>query len=169
VATIEKRAFKFVPESLNGVRAGQVAPLALGDSHLLVFVNGRHAPGLSRLGRLPSGADVGSLAQAVAKRPDRFEALLTRDAKALVNGFTALNAAFWADGATIQPERPLHAIEDMCSHEAETLSGGEVRARRSFARAKARTLRFSPARHSHRPRTNRWQRSRCASRAAWSG
>jgi len=33
--------------------------------------------------------------------------LLTRDAKALVNGFTALNAAFWADGATIQPERPL--------------------------------------------------------------
>jgi len=116
VATLEKRAFKFVPESLNGVRADQVAPLALGDSHLLVFVNGRHAPGLSRLGRLPSGADVGSLAQALAKRPDRFEALLTRDAEALVTGFTALNAAFWADGATIDlaagcvVEKPIHLL-----------------------------------------------------------
>ena len=105
-----------MPESLNGVRADQVAPLALGDSHLLVFVNGRHAPGLSRLGRLPSGADVGSLAQVVAKRPDRFEALLARDAEALVNGFTALNAAFWADGATIDlaagcvVEKPIHLL-----------------------------------------------------------
>jgi Fe-S cluster assembly protein SufD len=116
VATLEKRAFRLVPESLNGVSADQVAPLALGDSHLLVFVNGRHAPGLSRLGRLPSGADVGSLAQAVAKRPDRFEALLVRDAEALVNGFTALNAAFWADGATIDlaagcvVEKPIHLL-----------------------------------------------------------
>ena len=31
---------RLVPESLNSVRADQVAPLALGDSHLLVFVNG---------------------------------------------------------------------------------------------------------------------------------
>jgi Fe-S cluster assembly protein SufD len=116
VATLEKRAFRLVPESLNGVSADQVAPLALGDSHLLVFVNGRHAPGLSRLGRLPSGADVGSLAQALAKRPERFEALLIRDAEALVNGFTALNAAFWADGATIDlaagcvVEKPIHLL-----------------------------------------------------------
>jgi Fe-S cluster assembly protein SufD len=116
VATLEKRAFRLVPESLNGVSADQVTPLALGDSHLLVFVNGRHAPGLSRLGRLPSGADVGSLLQALAKRPDRFETLLTRDAEALVNGFTALNAAFWADGAIIDlaagcvVEKPIHLL-----------------------------------------------------------
>jgi Fe-S cluster assembly protein SufD len=101
VAALEKRAFRLVPESLNGMSADEVASLALGDSHLLVFVNGRHAAGLSRLGRLPSGAHVGSLAQALAERPERFEALLTRDAEALVSGFSALNAAFWADGATI--------------------------------------------------------------------
>jgi Fe-S cluster assembly protein SufD len=101
VASLEKRAFRLVPESLNGMSADEVASLALGDSHLLVFVNGRHAAGLSRLGRLPSGAHVGSLAQALAERPERFEALLTRDAEALVSGFSALNAAFWADGATI--------------------------------------------------------------------
>src|SRR5438552_5548775 len=97
VATLDKRAFKFVPESFNGVSADQVDELALAASRLLVFVNGRHSPGLSRPGSLPRGAEVGSLAAAIADRPDRFEAVFTRDAEALVNGFTALNAAFWAD------------------------------------------------------------------------
>jgi Fe-S cluster assembly protein SufD len=116
VAALEKRAFRLMPESLNGVRADEVASLALGDSHLLVFVNGHHAPGFSRLGGLPSGASVGSLAHEVAQRPDRFEALFVRDAEALVNGFTALNAAFWADGATIDlaagcvVEKPIHLL-----------------------------------------------------------
>jgi Fe-S cluster assembly protein SufD len=116
VATLEKRTFKFVPESFNGVSTDQVGELALAASHLLVFVNGRHAPGLSRLGRLPRGAEVGSLAVAVADHPDRFEALLTRDAEAPVNGFTALNAAFWADGAHIDLaagcalDEPIHLL-----------------------------------------------------------
>src|SRR4029450_29043 len=61
VATLEKRVFEFVPESLNGVGADQVDELALATSHLLVFVNGRHAPELSRPGPLPRGAEVGSL------------------------------------------------------------------------------------------------------------
>lgn len=116
VASLDKRAFKFVPESCNGVSADQVGQLALAASHRLVFVNGRHAPGLSRLGRLPRGAEVGSLAVAVGQRPDRFEALLTRDAEALVNGFTALNAACWGDGASIElaagcaVDEPIHLL-----------------------------------------------------------
>jgi Fe-S cluster assembly protein SufD len=101
VAVLEKHAFKLVPASLNGVGADQLARFALDGSHLLVFVNGRYAPNLSRPGRLPGGAEVGSLAAAVADRPDRFESLLARDAEVLVNGFTALNAAFWADGVHI--------------------------------------------------------------------
>ena len=101
VATLDKRAFRFAPASLNGVSADQVGELALAASHLLVFVNGWHSAGLSRLGRLPRGAEVDSLAAVVAERPDRFEALLTRDAESPVNGFTALNTAFWADGAYI--------------------------------------------------------------------
>jgi len=116
VATLDKRAFKFVPESFNGVSADQVDELALAASHLLVFVNGRHSPGLSRPGSLPRGAEVGSLAAAIADRPDRFEAVFTRDAEALVNGFTALNAAFWADGAHIDlaagcaVDEPIHLL-----------------------------------------------------------
>lgn len=116
VASLETRAFKFAAASPNGVSAGQVGELALAASHLLVFVNGRHAPGLSRLGRLPRGAEVGSLAMAVAERPDRFESLLTRDAEAPVNGFAALNAAFWADGAHIELaagcalDEPIHLL-----------------------------------------------------------
>ena len=58
VAGIDKRSFRLAPASSDGVSADQVATLALGDSHLLVFVNGRHAPALSRPGRLPSGAEM---------------------------------------------------------------------------------------------------------------
>jgi Fe-S cluster assembly protein SufD len=120
VATLEKRAFKVAPESFDGVDADQLAQLALAhalaDTHLLVFINGRHAPGLSRVGRLPCGAEVGSLPAAIANHPDRFEALFTRDADALVNGFAALNAAFWADGACIDlaagcsVDKPIHLL-----------------------------------------------------------
>jgi len=120
VATLEKRAFKLAPESLNGVNAVQLAPLtlthALADTHLLVFVNGRHAPGLSRVGRLPRGAAVDSLAVAIANHPDRFEAFFIHGADAPGNGFTALNAACWADGAYIDlaagcsVDAPIHLL-----------------------------------------------------------
>ena len=116
VASLDKRAFRFEPESFNGVGADLVDELALATSHLLVFVNGRHAPALSRLGLLPSGAEVGSLAAAIADRPDRFEAVFAGDAEALVNGFTALNAALWTDGAHIDlaagcaVEAPIHLL-----------------------------------------------------------
>ena len=116
VAALEKHIFKLVPASLNGVSPDQVARLALDGSHLLVFVNGRYAPDLSRPGQLPGGAEVGSLAVALASRPDRFESLLARDSEVLVNGFTALNAAFWADGASIDlaagcsVDEPIHLL-----------------------------------------------------------
>ncbi|HET9645477.1 MAG TPA: Fe-S cluster assembly protein SufD [Burkholderiaceae bacterium] len=116
VASLEKHAFKYVPESIDGVSANEVDKFALATSHLLVFVNGRHAPELSRLGSLPRGAEVGSLAVAITDRPDRFEALFARDAEGLVNGFTALNAAFWNDGAHVDlapgcvVEEPIHLL-----------------------------------------------------------
>jgi Fe-S cluster assembly protein SufD len=116
VASLDKRAFKFAPASLNGVSAEQVHELALAASHLLVFINGQHSQGLSQLGSLPRGAHVGSLAAAVSEHPERFEPLLTRDAEAFANGFTALNAAFWADGALIDlsegcaVDAPIHVL-----------------------------------------------------------
>jgi Fe-S cluster assembly protein SufD len=116
VASIDKRSFKLVPASLNGVGADQVAALALDGSRLLVFVNGRHAPALSRLGPVGGGVEIGSLAAAIVRHPERFEEMLTRDAEAPVNGFTALNAACWADGALVDlaagcaVDEPIHLL-----------------------------------------------------------
>ena len=67
----------------------------------LVFVNGRHAPGASTIGRLPPGVRVESLAQALATRPDGVGARLTRLAAAGRTAFTALNTAFLGDGAFV--------------------------------------------------------------------
>jgi len=134
VASIDKREFKLAPASHNGVSADQVATLALGESHLLVFVNGRHAPALSRVGRLPAGAEIGSLAAAVAQHPDRYQEMLTRDAQAPVNGFTALNAACWADGALVDlaagcaVDAPIHLLFITTDAELAVLPRNLVRA-----------------------------------------
>jgi Fe-S cluster assembly protein SufD len=116
VAAIEKRPFRPLPESLNGVNTAQVNELAFSGSHLLVFVNGRYSPRLSRVSSLPSGASIMSLATALAVYADQLEPLLTRDTEPFANGFPALNAAFWADGAYIDLaadtaiEEPIHLL-----------------------------------------------------------
>jgi len=77
-----------------------------GASAELVFVNGRHAPGLSRSdarrneGR--NGVWVGSLSAALASRPGDVEPYLAQAADVARQGFTALNTAFWTDGALVR-------------------------------------------------------------------
>lgn len=100
VAALDKRAFSFATNSPDGVDPAQLASLALPGCARLVFVNGRHAPALSQAGALPPGVEVGSLAAALATKPERFEAWLGADAPG--TGFTALNAALWADGAYVE-------------------------------------------------------------------
>lgn len=65
----------------------------------LVFVNGRHAPRLSRIGDLPEGAFVGSLTRALREIPERLEPLIARVMPH--DGFAALNAAFRSDGYVV--------------------------------------------------------------------
>ncbi|NMG76949.1 Fe-S cluster assembly protein SufD [Aromatoleum diolicum] len=102
VAAIERRAFDTpFDASSNGLAERALARHALDGTHRLVFVDGRYAPGLSRLDTLPAGAQVGSLAAAIAARPDRLEDLFVADDEAPANGFTTLNSALWADGAWI--------------------------------------------------------------------
>jgi Fe-S cluster assembly protein SufD len=116
VATIEKRPFRHVPASLDGASAAKVNELVLTGSRLLVFVNGRYAPGLSRIGALPAGALIGSLAAALADDAGRLEPLLASDVESFATGFEALNAAFWADGAYLDLasgvaiEEPVHLL-----------------------------------------------------------
>lgn len=71
--------------------------------HWLVFVDGQHVPALSAIGALPEGAEVGSLADVLAHRPDMLEAHF---GSADDGGSpAALNAALAADGALIRLAR----------------------------------------------------------------
>jgi Fe-S cluster assembly protein SufD len=67
----------------------------------LVFLNGHFAPDLSSLSALPAGAKVMSLAAALAAEPALVQEHLFRHARVDGNAFTALNTAFFQDGAFI--------------------------------------------------------------------
>lgn len=73
---------------------------ALTDSAAcrLVLVNGRYRPELSELGPLPAGAQVGSLGDALAHRPEALEPWLGQAAPAALHSFSALNTAYLQDG-----------------------------------------------------------------------
>ena len=74
----------------------------------VVFVNGRFAPGLSRLRGLPAGCVVGSLAEMAEKDPVRLRSVLARYASSQDQPFTALNTAFLQDGAYVRV--PKHVV-----------------------------------------------------------
>jgi len=90
-------------------------PYSLAE-HQLVFVDGHYAPSLSVAAHLPSGVEVMSLAEAIARLPDRVEPWLGRTAGPGRNGFGALNAAFLQDGVFIhlargtELEAPVHLL-----------------------------------------------------------
>jgi len=67
----------------------------------LVFVNGQFVPELTSLAPLPEGVKVMSLAAALATEPALVEPHLCRYAHADSNAFTALNTAFFQDGAFV--------------------------------------------------------------------
>ena len=94
VAAFEKQAFIAMPDSDRdgSAAAAMLARFALDNSgagHLLVFHNGRYAPALSSPGRLPAGATLGSLADALNTAPDALEPYLANEDQA--PAFSALN------------------------------------------------------------------------------
>lgn len=96
----------FQPATLgkvNGAEANVIAESIFADlpGHRLVFVNGQYAPSLSRLLPLPAGVRVESLATALASEDSPAKAHLGQYAAAQGNAFTALNQAFFTDGAFI--------------------------------------------------------------------
>lgn len=107
VAHLEKRAYALAADASAPTAAARVSTLALPGCARLVFINGHHAPALSDLrplGHLAEGVTIGSLA-ALAARTGAGESWLagrmTVSAEAPRNGFEALNAALWTDGACI--------------------------------------------------------------------
>jgi Fe-S cluster assembly protein SufD len=112
VAPLEQRIFDFAPGGAVALPPARVAAEALAGAQLLVFVDGRLVPGLSRVEGLPAGVRIGSLAEV----HEGLEAWLADGAEAPAHGFAALNAALWADGALLELapgavlEAPLHLL-----------------------------------------------------------
>jgi Fe-S cluster assembly protein SufD len=98
------------------VDAGTLPTLDKTPTHRLVFVNGRFAPGLSRLRDLPGKTLVASLGQALLTHPELIEPHLDRLPGLQQYPFAALNMAFWEDGAFIHLpqgtalETPIHLV-----------------------------------------------------------
>lgn len=67
----------------------------------LVFVDGHFSPALSRFGPKPGGVEVTSLAEAMKHSGASLQASLARQSRVATNAFTALNDAFFTDGACI--------------------------------------------------------------------
>jgi Fe-S cluster assembly protein SufD len=102
------------PQAAERLRAAVDALREGDDGHWSVFVDGSHAPALSRPGRLPAGAEVASLARILDEAPERAEAHFG----AAEDGYSpaALNTAFAADGAFVHlrrgvvVEEPIHLV-----------------------------------------------------------
>jgi len=87
----------------NGAESQAIAKSVFAGlgGHQLVFVNGFFSPELSHVGALPAGAQIGSLAAALAQDSEAIEPHLGRYARTAGNAFAALNQAFFQDGAFI--------------------------------------------------------------------
>src|SRR5512132_990331 len=87
----------------KAVAADAIHALSFADSayNRLVFVNGVSSPELSGLHRLPAGARVESLANAVQRDDDVLHAHLSRYVRYQEHSFVALNTAFIEDGALV--------------------------------------------------------------------
>jgi Fe-S cluster assembly protein SufD len=105
VAPIARLPFKplFEPGAATKSVADALDELTLTrlDGHRLVFVDGHYSAKLSSLRLLPAGVNVGNLAAALAKDSTLLEKHLGRYAQAPGNAFSALNQAFFLDGAFI--------------------------------------------------------------------
>ncbi|MGH7312642.1 MAG: SufB/SufD family protein, partial [Candidatus Rokuibacteriota bacterium] len=80
-----------------------IAPFLIGDPSWgrLVFVNGRYSAKLSAVPFLPGAVQIGSLAEAAVTDAGPLRQHLAGEIGEDGDGFTALNAAFWRDGAFV--------------------------------------------------------------------
>jgi Fe-S cluster assembly protein SufD len=126
---ISKAAFHPRRSTPDDVGAADIAPHEIGDTHLLVFVDGHYLPGLSNAAPLPQGVEVRSLAEALRDGPDALEARLAHPEMPPAHAFSALNTAFMGDGACIRVgagvtvPNPIHLLfvaspssQGICAH-----------------------------------------------------
>ncbi|MDQ6885755.1 MAG: Fe-S cluster assembly protein SufD [Gemmatimonadota bacterium] len=118
VAPIAELEFQSLDSAGGLVDPSAVAPFAFGEdgSSQLVFINGHHAPSLSTRGAARSGVRVLDLASAMREVPDLLQRWLTTLALTEGEAFTALNTAFFRDGAIVclpanmELSEPIHLL-----------------------------------------------------------
>src|SRR4029077_16301904 len=80
-----------------------LAEVGLSETtHRLVLVDGRYAPELSKIGRLPAGIWLGATAAAIGERPELIRSAIEAPPLDAARPFAALNAAFFADGFVLE-------------------------------------------------------------------
>jgi Fe-S cluster assembly protein SufD len=99
VSGIEKKLFLPTTGLAAGdVDAGRLQAYRLQDAWVVVLVNGHFSAELSKLDGLPEAVSVMSMADALAKQPDRVEKYLGLAAKQAEHSFIAFNTAWFTDG-----------------------------------------------------------------------
>jgi Fe-S cluster assembly protein SufD len=100
VAPIAERTFALATDGIAKSGMQEMRPLSDPIAHA-VCVNGRFAPQLSHLERLPKGVQVLSLEAAIASHPTLVEPYLTKLSQTQTSAFTSLNTAFLRDGIVL--------------------------------------------------------------------
>lgn len=100
VTPISEKAFALASDGAVGADMRLASSLS-GGAAVAVCVNGRFAPALSMLDRLPKGVQVMSIEAALSSNPALIEPYLAGLASSDTQSFTALNTAFLRDGVFI--------------------------------------------------------------------
>jgi len=111
---LARSEFRLAPDEPPALDASAIAPYVLPSaSHVFVFVNGRFAPALSRLGDLQDGVRIAALSDLLASEPDSAEPLLARYAGYEDDAFAALSTAFCRDGLVVEIPRRTRLESDV--------------------------------------------------------
>lgn len=137
LAPVYRQPFALAPAGAS-VPAELLQSLTFADlsGPRLVFVDGHHAPGLSRAVDLPDGVRITHLAQTMAGDGASLEPLFARQARDEGNPFSVLNAAYFTDGGWVEVDagcaldQPLHLLFITTGAGASTQVRNVVRAGR---------------------------------------
>src|SRR4051794_23221365 len=118
VDPIAKTKFTLAPriEDASSIEAATQFSFGRDAVSELLFINGHYTPQLSKLGKLPRGVKVQSLAEALSVNPAELKNHLSKHADINANPFVALNTGHIRDGAYIHFPRgttiqaPIHLL-----------------------------------------------------------
>jgi Fe-S cluster assembly protein SufD len=125
IGPIVRTEWELADAGSAGGAAALVERFTFGDEAIveLVFVNGHYHGELSRLAKLPRGARVGSLGEAIVRDGDAVRRHLAKYASVEANPFVALNTGLIADGAYVH--LPAGTTLDQPIHILLVSTGGE--------------------------------------------